>query len=69
MAIFVWARAEAGLWEMTTTPTWQQSLPPGVTPPGGANAPFSGGTRTAKLLTQEQIDKYGAVVPEHRGCR
>ncbi len=72
MAIFVWAQSrKAGLWEMTTTQTWQQSpLPPGITPPGGANAPFSGGTRTTKVcLTQEQIDKYGAVVPQTRGCQ
>lgn len=56
---------------MTTTQTWQQSpLPAGMAPPGGANAPFAGGTHTIKVcLTQEQIDKYGAIVPQSRGCQ
>lgn len=70
--VLVWAQArKAGLWELTTTQTWQQSpLPAGMAPPGGANAPFAGGTHTTKVcLTQEQIDKYGAIVPQSRGCR
>ena len=57
-----------GLWEMTTTMTWQQSpFPAGMTPPGGAHSPFGGGPRTTQIcITQEMIDKYGAPVPQSR---
>lgn len=63
VAFFVWAQnRKAGLWELTTTQTWQQSpFPQGMTPPG------SGTHTTPVCLTQEQIDKYGAIVPQTRG--
>jgi hypothetical protein len=57
-----------GLWEMTTTMTWQQSpLPPGMTMPQGANSAFGGGPHTTEVcLTQAMIDKYGAPMPQSR---
>ncbi len=67
MAVFVRAQnRKAGLWETTTTQTWQQSpFPAGM---GGGNSPFAGGTHTMLVcLTQQQIDKYGAIVPQIRG--
>jgi Protein of unknown function (DUF3617) len=67
MAIFAWAQAnrKPGLWEMTSTMTWQQSpMPSGMTMPAGANSPFGGGPRTTQVcLTQAMIDKYGAPMP------
>jgi len=68
-AVFAWAQGrKPGLWEMTTTMTWQQSpFPAGMTPPGGPNSPFSGAPRVTQVcLTQEIIDKYGAPVPQSR---
>jgi hypothetical protein len=59
-----------GLWEMTTTMTWQKSpFPEGMMgPDGGANSPLSGVPRTVQVcLTQDQIDKYGGPVPQTRG--
>jgi len=56
-----------GLWEMTTTMTWQQSpMPPGAqAPPGSAFG--GGGPHTSQVcLTQAMIDKYGAPVPQSR---
>lgn len=55
-----------GLWEMTSTMTWQQSpFPAGMTPPAGS--PFAGGPRTTQVcLTQAIIDKYGAPPPQSR---
>jgi hypothetical protein len=55
-----------GLWEMTSTMTWQQSpFPAGVTPPAGS--PFAGGPRTTEIcLTQAIIDKYGVPPPQSR---
>ncbi len=72
MAVFAWAQAtrKPGLWEMTSTMTWQKSpLPPGMTMPAGANNPFGGGPRTTQVcLTQAIIDRYGAPVPQsHNG--
>lgn len=55
---------KAGLWEVTTTMSWQQSpFPHGMNPGGGPH--------TAQLcVTQEQIDKYGSVPPEvHGDCQ
>lgn len=75
IAALVWAQnRKAGLWELTTTQTWQQSpFPAGMSsapPGGGGNSPFGGGTRTTQVcLTQQQIDKYGAIVPQIRGCQ
>ena len=59
---FAWAQTrKAGLWKVTSTMTWQQSPFP-----GGMN--HMGGPRTAEVcVTQEQIDKYGAVPPQTRG--
>lgn len=56
------ALRKPGLWEMTSTTTWQQSpMPPGVNLPPGVNSPFAPTTRTTQVcLTQEMIDKYGA---------
>ena len=58
-----------GLWEMTSTMTWQQSpMPPGMQMPAGANNPFGGGAHTSQVcVTQAMIDKYGAPVPQSRG--
>jgi len=52
-----------GLWEITSSMTWQQSpLPPGMQAPAGS--PFGGGPHTSQVcLTQAMIDKYGAPVP------
>jgi hypothetical protein len=56
---------KAGLWELTTTMTWQQSPFPGGMP-GGANGPQT----TQVCLTQAMIDKYGAIMPTSRnGCQ
>jgi hypothetical protein len=72
LAVFAWAQAvrKPGLWEMTTTTTWQKTpLPPGMTMPAGANNPFAPTTRTTQVcLTQEMIDKYGAPIPNNSGC-
>jgi len=73
MAVLVWAQnRKPGLWELTTTQTWQQSpLPAGMSAPGGGNSPFGGGTHTMQVcLTQQQIDKYGAITPQQsHGCQ
>ena len=55
-----------GLWEVTSTMTWQQSpFPAGMTPPAGS--PFAGGPTTRQVcLTQAIIDKYGAPPPQSR---
>jgi hypothetical protein len=69
--VFAWAQGrKAGLWEITTTMTWQQTpFPAGMTPPGGANSPFAGGPHTSQVcLTQAIIDKYGAPVPQSRAA-
>jgi Protein of unknown function (DUF3617) len=64
-----------GLWEITTTTTMQQSpFPPGMAngPQGAAANPlFGGAPRTMQVcLTQAQIDKYGAPIPEmHGNCQ
>ena len=57
-----------GLWEMTTTMTWQKSpMPAGMTMPAGSNSPFGGGAHTTQVcLTQAMIDKYGAPPPQSR---
>jgi len=63
MPVFVLAQGrKAGLWELTSTQTFQQA------PPGMGAAAQGGGPRTTLVcLTQEQIDKYGAIVPQARG--
>jgi len=71
-AIAIFASAQGrkpGLWELTTVMTWQQSpFPPG-TPASVAALGAAGGAHTTQVcLTQEQIDKYGAIVPDsHSG--
>jgi hypothetical protein len=64
LALAVFAEGQArkpGLWELTTTTTWQQSpFPTG-------SAPASGAPHTIQVcLTQQQIDTYGAILPESR---
>jgi hypothetical protein len=61
-----------GLWEMTSTMTWQKlPFPPGMTPPPGVADRFNATPRTTQVcLTQAIIDKYGAPVPQTRAeCR
>jgi hypothetical protein len=70
-AVAIFARAQStrkpGLWEMTTTMTFQQSpMPPGMQAPPGS--PFAGGPHTTQVcLTQAMIDKYGAPMPTSHG--
>ncbi len=69
-----WAQAvrKPGLWEMTAVMTWQQSpMPVGMTMPAGMKNPFSGTTTTTQVcLTQAQIDKFGAPMPQSKnGCQ
>lgn len=68
VALFAWAQStrKPGLWEMTSSMTWQQSpLPPGVTLPAGMKSPFSGSTNTMQVcVTQAMIDKYGTAMPK-----
>jgi len=62
MTVFAGAQTrKAGLWELTTTMTWQQSPFPGGGP-GGAGVPQT----TEVCLTQAMIDKYGAIMPSTR---
>jgi hypothetical protein len=72
LAAFAWAQSsrKPGLWEMTSTMTWQQSpMPAGMQAP--PNSPFAGGPRTTQVcLTQAMIDKFGAPMPQSRsGCQ
>jgi hypothetical protein len=75
MAVFVLAQTrKPGLWELTTTMTWQQSPFPagmgGSPAAGSGNSPFNGGPHTTQVcFTQQQIDKYGAILPQTRGCQ
>ena len=58
-----WGQAarQPGLWEMTSTTTWQKSpMPAGATLPAGMTSPFAPTTRTTQVcLTQEMINKFG----------
>lgn len=58
-----------GLYETTSTMTWQQSpLPPGVQLPPGMNSPFSGSTHTSQVcITQQMIDRFDGPPPQTRG--
>ena len=66
MVLSLWAQSrKPGLWELTTTQTWQQS----PFPPGMPN-PAAGPHTTQVCLTQQQIDKYGAITPRMMpGCQ
>jgi hypothetical protein len=66
VSLLVWAQArKAGLWEVTTTQTWQQSPFP-----AGMPNPMGNGPRTLQVcVTQQQIDKYGAIPPQVRNCQ
>ena len=52
-----------GLWETTTSMTWQQSpLPAGTAAPNGST--------TLICLTQAAIDRYGGILPQvTNGCQ
>ncbi len=71
VGIMLWAQEERkpGLWEITTTMTWQQSpFPAGMQMPPAAAAAFGGAPHTTQYcLTQAMIDKYGAPMPPSRG--
>jgi Protein of unknown function (DUF3617) len=71
LAVFAWgqARRKPGLWEITSTMTFQQSpMPQGMQAP--ASSPFGGGTHTVQVcLTQAMIDRYGAPMPANRSCK
>ena len=57
-----WAQSnqKPGLWEMTSTMSWQKSpMPAGMTMPGGPHT-------TQVCLTKELIDKYGTPPPQSR---
>lgn len=58
-----------GLWEITTTMTWQQSpFPAGMQLPPQAAAAFGGAPHTTPYcLTQAMIDRFGAAIPQSRG--
>lgn len=70
-AAFAWGQAQRkpGLWEMTSTMTFQRSpMPQGMQAPAGS--PFSGAPRTVQVcLTQAMIDRYGAPVSANRACK
>lgn len=73
-AIYAWAQGmKPGLWETTSTMTWQKSPFQAMNLPAGAaaNSPFGGGTHTVQVcVTQDQIDKFGTVPPQtNRGCQ
>lgn len=52
-----------GLWELSTTTTWQQS------PMGNAN-PSAGAPHTSQFcVSQQYFDKYGAIIPPIKDCR
>lgn len=71
LGLFAWAQEarKPGLWEITTSMTWQQTpFPAGMQMPPQAAAAFGGGPHTTQYcLTQAMIDKYGAPLPQSRG--
>lgn len=65
LALLAWSQSrKPGLYEVTSTMTWQQSpFPNGM---GPASEPRT----TQVCVTQEQIDKYGTVPPQlHGDCQ
>jgi hypothetical protein len=70
VAIAAWAQAirKPGLWEMTSTMTYQQSpFPPGM--PAAAIAAMGGPHTVQVCLTQAMIDRYGAPMSQSRDCQ
>ena len=66
LTAIAWAQSmqKPGLWEMTSTMTWQKSpMPGGMTMPGG------GAHTTQVCLTKELIDKYGTAPPQSRNSQ
>ncbi|MDR3764426.1 MAG: DUF3617 domain-containing protein [Acidobacteriota bacterium] len=63
--------AKPGLWETTTSMTFQRS--PFANMPDMSkmpNSPFGGGAHTTQVcLTPQQIEKFGAPVNEQRDCQ
>jgi hypothetical protein len=56
---------KAGLWDLTTTTTWQESPFPADMP----GSPAAGGTHTMPVcFTQQQMDKYSAIIPPISDC-
>jgi hypothetical protein len=49
---------KAGLWEATTTITFEE-------PAGAAGSPHT----TMVCVAQEHLDKYGAIMPQSAGCQ
>jgi hypothetical protein len=70
LCVFAWAQSrKPGLWEVTSTMTWDKSpFPAGMGAHGGA---MGGGPHTMQMcVTQEQIDKYGGPQPQtQRDCQ
>jgi hypothetical protein len=66
MTVFAPAQTrKPGLWALTTTMTGQQSpFPAGVGDPAGG-----GPHTTAVCVTQQYLEKYGAILPQISGCR
>lgn len=67
-ALIAWAQApKAGLYEVTSKMSWQQSpFPDGMQAPPGAGGPHTAQT----CVTQAQIDKFNGPKPEaHGGCQ
>lgn len=67
MALSGIASRKAGLWETTSTMTWQKA----PEAPGEQGEKLRGGKHTSQVcLTQAMIDDYGALLPQSRGsCR
>ena len=56
---------KTGLWDLTTTTTWQQSPFPAGTPA----SPATEATHTTPVcFTQQQMDKYSAIIPPINDC-
>ncbi|HEX8711266.1 MAG TPA: DUF3617 family protein [Terracidiphilus sp.] len=63
VGLLAWAQGrKAGLWEVISTMSWQQS---GF--PAGMAAPMNRPHTMRVCVSQEQIDKYGTVPPQTRG--
>lgn len=68
LGLFAWAQGrKAGLWEVTSEMTWQQSPFPAGMPSMGNHGPMGGPHTSQVCLTQQQLDKYGTIPPQTRG--